>query len=426
MPDAPQSAPTQPSARLTPARPRPKSINPFRALQVHRNFRLFWTGQTVSLIGTWMQTVGQGWLALELTNSAFLVGVVSAAGSFPVLLLSLYGGVVADRYSKLRIVVVCQALLLAEAGALWWFTWSGRIGIGSLLALTTLNGVISAFEIPARQAMIVELVSREDLVEAIALNSGGFNLARIIGPSIAAIVLSRWGVAACFGINAISYFAVLASLSQVRLPRWVPRKYLVSPIEQLQQGFRYIRSDRAVSGLMGVVAVYSIFGFQYLSMMPVIARDVLHTGAGGYGLLLTFVGVGALTGALSLAGLGLRIRRGRLYNITAYAYAGLIMLFSLTRTIHLGAAVLLFLGLAMLINGALSNGIIQSVVPDELRGRVIATYIFVYVGFPPIGSFLAGLLADYMGVEWAIFSGGLVMLAYALWAFSRYPEVRAV
>jgi predicted MFS family arabinose efflux permease len=380
----------------------------------------------VSLIGTWMQTVGQGWLALELTNSAFLVGVVSAAGSFPVLLLSLYGGVVADRYNKLRIVIICQALLLAEAAALWWFTWTGRIDIGSLLALTTLNGVISAFEIPARQAMIVELVSREDLVDAIALNSGGFNLARIIGPSIAAIVLAKWGVAACFAINAVSYLAVLASLSQVKLPRWVPREILISPAEQLKQGFQYIRSSRAVSGLMGVVAIYSIFGFQYLSMMPVIARDVLHTGAGGYGLLLTFVGIGALTGALSLAGLGVRIKRGRLYNVTAYAYAGLIMLFSLTRALHLAAVVLLFLGLAMLINGALSNGIIQSVVPDELRGRVVATYIFVYVGFPPIGSFLAGLLADSIGVEWAIFSGGFVMLIYAIWAFWRYPEVRSV
>lgn len=413
-------------AHPTPSRARPRPINPFRALQVHRNFRLFWTGQTVSLIGTWMQTVGQGWLALELTNSAFLVGVVSAAGSFPVLLLSLYGGVIADRYNKLRVVIICQSLLLAEAGALWWFTWSGRIDVVSLLVLTTLNGVISAFEIPARQAMIVELVTREDLVDAIALNSGGFNLARIIGPSIAAIVLAKWGVAACFAINAVSYFAVLGSLFQVRLPRWVPREHLVSPIEQLKQGFHYIRSNRAVTGMMAVVAVYSIFGFQYLSMMPVIARDVLHTGAGGYGLLLTFVGIGALTGALSLAGLGVRIKRGRLYNITAYAYAGLIMLFALMRSVHLAAATLLFLGLAMLINGALSNGIIQSVVPDELRGRVVATYIFVYVGFPPVGSFLAGLLADYIGVEWAIFGGGLVMLVFGIWAFSKYPEIRSI
>ena len=411
---------------LTPARPVRRSINPFRALQVHRNFRLFWTGQTVSLIGTWMQQVGQGWLALELTNSAFMVGLVSAAGSFPVLLLSLYGGVVADRRSKLRIVIVCQALLLIEAAALWWFTWASRINIGWLLALTTLGGVISAFEIPARQAMIVELVSKEDLVDAIALNSGGFNLARIVGPSIAAIILAKFGLAWCFGINALSYFAVLASLGRIKLPRWTPVQHLVSPAEQLKQGLNYIRSSRSVSGLMGVIAVYSIFGFQYLSMMPVVARDVLHTGASGYGLLLTFVGIGALTGALSLAGLGARIRRGRLFNATAYAFAGLTILFSLMRSVHLAAFVLLFLGLTMLINGALANGILQSVVPDELRGRVMATYVFVYVGFTPIGSFIAGAMARFVGVQWAIFTGGVIMLAYSLWAFSRYPEIRAV
>ena len=411
---------------LTPARPTRRSINPFRALQVHRNFRLFWTGQTVSLIGTWMQQVGQGWLALELTNSAFMVGVVSAAGSFPVLLLSLYGGVVADRRSKLRIVILCQALLLVEAAALWWFTWTGRINVGWLLALTTLGGVISAFEIPARQAMVVELVSREDLVDAIALNSGGFNLARIVGPSIAAIILAKFGLAWCFGINALSYFAVLGSLARIRLPAWAPVQHLVSPFEQLKQGLDYIRSSRAVSGLMGVIAVYSIFGFQYLTMMPVVARDVLHTGASGYGLLLTFVGIGALTGALSLAALGARIRRGRLFNATAYAFAGLTILFSLMRSVHLAAFVLLFLGLTMLINGALANGILQSVVPDELRGRVMATYVFVYVGFTPIGSFIAGAMARFVGVQWAIFTGGVVMLAYSLWAFWKYPEIRAV
>ena len=411
---------------LTPARPLRRSINPFRALQVHRNFRLFWTGQTVSLIGTWMQQVGQGWLALELTNSAFMVGVVSAAGSFPVLLLSLYGGVVADRRSKLRIVIICQALLLTEAAALWWFTWAGRINVEWLLALTTLGGVISAFEIPARQAMIVELVSREDLVDAIALNSGGFNLARIVGPSIAAIILGKFGLAWCFGINALSYFAVLGSLARIKLPPWTPVQHLVSPSEQLKQGLNYIRSSRSVSGLMGVIAVYSIFGFQYLTMMPVVARDVLHTGASGYGLLLTFVGIGALTGALSLAGLGARIRRGRLFNATAYAFAGLTILFSLVRSAHLAAFVLLFLGLTMLINGALANGILQSVVPDELRGRVMATYVFVYVGFTPIGSFIAGAMARFVGVQWAIFTGGVVMLAYSLWAFWKYPEIRAV
>ena len=415
-----------PHAHPTPARPQRRSINPFRTLQIHRNFRLFWTGQTVSLIGTWMQQVGQGWLALELTNSAFLVGVVSAAGSFPVLLLSLYGGVVADRRSKLRIVIVCQTLLLLEAAGLWWFTWTGRMTFDWLLTLTTIGGVISAFEIPARQAMTVELVAREDLVDAIALNSGGFNLARIVGPSIAAIILAKFGLAWCFGINAISYFAVLASLALIRLPAWTPVQYLVSPYEQLTQGLNYIRSSRSVSGLMGVIAIYSIFGFQYLTMMPVIARDVLHTGASGYGLLLTFVGIGALTGALALAGLGARIRRGRLFNATAYAFAGLTILFALVRSAHLAAFVLLFLGLTMLVNGALANGILQSVVPDELRGRVMATYVFVYVGFTPFGSFIAGVVARFVGVQWAIFSGGVVMLAYSIWAFWKYPEMRAV
>ena len=411
---------------LTPTRPARRPINPFRALQVHRNFRLFWTGQTVSLIGTWMQQVGVGWLALELTNSAFMVGLVSAAGSFPVLLFSLYGGVVADRHSKLRIVIICQVLLLVEATALWWFTWSGRINIGWLLTIATFGGVISAFEIPARQAMIVELVTREDIVDAIALNSGGFNLARIVGPSIAAIVLAKFGLAWCFGIDAFSYLAVLGSLARIRLPRWTPLQHLVSPFEQLRHGFDYIRRSRSVSGLIGIIAVYSIFGFQYLTMMPVIARDVLHTGASGYGLLLTFVGIGALTGALSLAGLGGRIRRGRLFNVTAYAFPGLTILFSLTRSVHLAAFVLIFLGLTMLINSALANGILQSVVPDELRGRVMATYIFVYVGFTPIGSFIAGTMARFVGVQWAIFSGGAVMLAYSLWAFRKYPEIRAV
>jgi MFS family permease len=177
---------------------------------------------------------------------------------------------------------------------------------------------------------------------------------------------------------------------------------------------------------MGVIAIYSIFGFQYLTMMPVIARDLLGTGASGYGALLTFVGVGALTGALLLAALGPRISRGRLFGSTAFAFALLTILFAFVRSVPLAAVVLLFLGLTMLINGALANGILQSVVPDELRGRVMATYVFVYVGFTPFGSFIAGAIARVTGVEWAIFSGGVVMLLYFIWAFWRYPEIRAV
>jgi MFS family permease len=402
----------------------PRSLNPFHALQANRNFRLFWLGQTTSLIGTWMTTVATGWLALELTNSAFLVGVVSAASSFPILLLSLYAGVIADRYNKLRIVTICQALQLSQSALLWWFTWSHQITFGSLLALVTFGGLISSFEIPARQAMMVELVEREDLIDAIALNSGGFNLARIVGPSIAAVVIARAGLQWCFGLDALSYFSVLLSLSLIRLPKWSPVRNLVTPFEGLKEGFRYMRGSRAVSGLIGVIAVYSIFGFMYLTMMPVFARQVLHTGASGYGFLLTFVGAGALTGALALAALGGRVRRGRLFAISAFAFAILTIAFAFAQFVALAAALLLCLGLTMLINGALANGMLQSAVPDELRGRVMATYVFVYVGFTPIGSFIAGGISHFLGVRWAIGLGGGIMLLYSLWAFWKFPEIR--
>ncbi len=404
----------------------PRSLNPFHALQANRNYRVFWFGQTTSLIGTWMTTVATGWLALELTNSAFRVGVIGAASTFPILLLSLYAGLIADRYNKLRIVTICQSLQLLQSALLFWFTWSHHITFGWLLALVTFGGLIGSFEIPARQAMLVELVDREDLVDAIALNSGGFNLARIVGPSIAAVVIARAGLQWCFALDALSYLSVLLSLSLIRLPKWSPILSLVTPLEGLKEGFRYMRSSRAVSGLIGVIAVYSIFGFMYLTMMPVFARQVLHTGASGYGFLLTFVGAGALTGALSLAALGARIRRGKLFVVSAFAFAILTIAFAFAQHVMVAAALLLCLGLTMLINGALANGILQSVVPDELRGRVMAMYVFVYVGFTPIGSFSAGAISNLIGVRWAIGLGGSVMLLYASWAFWRYPEIRSV
>ena len=404
----------------------PRSLNPFRVFQAHRNFRLFWIGQTVSLIGTWMQQVGQGWLALQLSNSALIVGLVSAAGTLPVLFFSLYAGVLVDRRDKLKLVTVAQVLLSIEAGVLWWAVWSGRITIPLLVSLAAINGLISAVEIPARQSLIVELVGREDIVDAVALNSGGFNLARIIGPSIAAAVIASAGLAWCFGINALSYIAVIGCLLAIRLPKFVPNEVKPSALAQFKEGIAYIRSRREVTGLMGVIAVYSIFGFQYLTLMPVIARDVLHTGASGYGLLVTFVGLGAVCGALTLATLGNRVRRGRLFMVSAFSFASLLVLFSFVNVKSVAAGVLLFLGLTMLINGALANGILQSVVPDELRGRVMAAYVFVYVGFTPIGSLIAGAVAHATSVQWAIGTGGIVMLGYAAFAFWKFPELRRV
>lgn len=400
-----------------------RSVNPFGVLLRHRNFRVFWTGQTLSLVGTWMQMVGIGWLALELSNSAFIVGAVSAAGSLPVLFLSLYGGVLADRHSKLLLVQISQVLLLIEAALLWWFTWSGYMTISWLFALAAFGGVVSAIEIPARQALIIELVDRDDIIEAVALNSAGFNLARIIGPAIAAIVIASLGLAWCFAINALSYFAVMVSLFAITLPKWVPAANPLGSIAGMRQGLGYIRRNRTVLGVISLMAVYSIFGFQYLTMMPVIARDVLKTDASGYGLLVTCVGVGAVTGALLLATLGTRSRRGKTLKRSAFFFAALTGVFSLVETIPVAAVTLFFLGMAMLINGAVANGILQATVPDELRGRVMAAYVFVYVGFTPFGSLLAGVVARATHVQWAIISGGAIMLAYALWVFWRYPEI---
>ncbi|HEX6576217.1 MAG TPA: MFS transporter, partial [Gemmatimonadaceae bacterium] len=287
-------------------------------------------------------------------------------------------------------------------------------------------GLISAVEIPARQSLIVELVGRDDIVDAVALNSGGFNLARIIGPSIAAAVIAGAGLAWCFGINALSYIAVIGCLVAINLPKFIRVESKTSPLNEFREGIQYIRSRREVLGLIGVIAIYSIFGFQYLTMMPVIARDVLHTNASGYGLLVTFVGIGAVIGALTLAALSTRVRRGRLFMWSALTFATLNLMFSMVNDRAVASGILLFLGLTMLINGALANGILQSVVPDELRGRVMAAYVFVYVGFTPIGSLLVGALARATNVQWAIGAGAVIMIVYASIAFWRVPELRRV
>ena len=399
--------------------------NPFRPL-IHRNFRIFWGGQTLSLIGTWMQAVGEGWLALQLSNSALLVGVVAGASSLPVLLLSLYGGVVADRNDKLKLVRIAQSLLLVQASTLWWFTASGHLTIHWLIILATLNGLISAFEIPARQSFIVELVGREDLVDAIALNSAGFNLARVIGPSVAAIVIGTLGAKWCFALNSMSYLAVLAGLFMIRVPAWKRAAETMSPVQGLLEGFRYMRDTPLVNVLVRVVGVQAIFALPYLAMMPVVARNVLHAGATGYGVLLTCVGIGALIGALSLAALGQRFARGWLFVISTYGFSGGIIVFSFMHSLLPAALMLVVVGFAMMISGALANGLMQAIAPDELRGRVVSAYVFVAVGLVPIGSFISGALARYIGVDWALGGCAVVVLVYSAWAFSKYPALRTV
>lgn len=423
----PRRAPNS-GAVLTPAASTVvQSLNPFKTLQRHRNFRLFWIGQTVSLIGTWMQTMAQGWLALELSNSAFLVGLVASAGSLPVLVLSLHAGVVADRTEKLRLVKLGQMAFCLQAAVLWWFMWSGHMTVSWLLILATVNGVINAFEIPARQSFVVELVGREDLPGAIALNSSGFNIARVVGPSIGGAVIASLGLSWCFGLNALSYIAVLGGLMLIRLPVWTPPEHVVSPFEGIREGVRFMRDTPSIAALMRFVTVYSILGVPYLTLMPVVARNQLGLDAGGYGAMLACVGVGGVSGALWLAAIGDRFNRMRLLAVTSYVFAALLVAFSLVRTAVAAYPILLGVGFTMIVTSAVCNSTLQHIVPNELRGRLMAAYSFVVVGLSSvIGSFIAGSVAHVIGTSWAIGGGAAILLAYSYIAFERETTLRDV
>ena len=416
---------------MPPARHR--SLNPFRVLAEHRNFRIFWFGQTLSLMGTWMQQMAQQWLALELTNRAAFVTWARLMGALPVVLFSFLAGAVADRRDKLRLVFVAQALLLCEASTFWWFTWSGHVTIVVVFALALANGLFSAFEIPARQAMMVELVGRDDLHDAIALNSSGFNLARIVGPALGALVIGTLGLAWCFGFNALSYLAVLVGLSMITRPGGavVERKsatvrHAVREIRQeIGEGLRYIGRTSPINQLMLLVVVFSVGSVPYLALMPVMARDVLGLGPGGYGGLLTAVGVGGLAGALFVASVGQRIPRGRLLRVSSLALPVILIAFSFVERPLLAYPVLLLAGAMMILNSALANGILQSLVDDAYRGRLMAVYSFVVVGLGEVvGSGLSGPIADRVGADWTIRGAAILMGAYVAWAYWRRRELR--
>jgi MFS family permease len=395
----------------------PSSFNPFRALR-HRNFLLFWSGQTLSLIGTWMQAMAEGWLAFALTRNAFLVGLVAAAQSLPILLLSLYAGVLVDRANKLRLVTVCQTLFAIQSTSLWVLAWTNHITIHWLIAMATFNGIISSIEIPARQSLVIELVGRDELPGAIALNSSGFNLARIVGPAAAAIVIAKLGISWCFGVNALSYIAVLIGLFLIRLPAWVPAQHRASPLEGIIEGVRFMRGTPSVAAIIGIVTVYAVFGVPYLTLMPVVAGDRLGLGASGYGLLLASVGIGGLAGALTLAAVGDRLQRHLVLSRASHAFAILLIVFAFVRRPVLAYPLLLLIGFAMIVNSAQANSMLQHMVPDELRGRIMAAYSFIVVGLSQVaGSFVAGAVARAFGVAWAIGGGGALMLVYAMWAF---------
>ena len=390
----------------------------------HRNFRLFLFGQTVSLTGTWMQSIAQGWLVLLLTNSPFYVGLVSALGSLGVLLFTLYAGVIADRTDKRRTVIITQTLQMLQAFALAALVWSGHVTTGSVMALAAFLGIVSAFDIPTRQAFIFEMVGKEDLMNAIALNTSIFNLTRVLGPVLAGFLIGAQGVAVCFFLNGVSYLAVIGSLLAMRLPPWTPAVAVGSAWEGFREVVAYLRSDRRASTLVVLTAIISIFGFPYLVLMPVFARDVLRVGAAGYGLLSAAVGIGAVAGALAVAVLSARIRKGRTLVAAGTVFGSLLAVFALSRSFAVALGVLVLVGAAMIVNNALTNTLLQTHVPDHLRGRVMGFYSFMFVGMAPLGAFQAGVLAERFGAPAAVGVGGLMSALAMVVAGWRVAELR--
>jgi MFS family permease len=392
----------------------------------HRNFRLFFFGQGISLIGTWMQSVALGWLVLELTNSAFAVGLNQALRSFGVLLFTLYAGIVVDRVDKRRMIVLTQALQMAEALALAGLVWTHVITVWQVMVLAVGFGIVNAFDIPGRQAFLVELVGKEDLVSAIALNSSMFNAARIVGPAVAGVLIGVAGVGVCFFLNGISYLAVIWSLLAIRLPPFVPQLAAEPLWEGFRAGVAFIRGDRRVLSLVVLVALLSVFGFPVLVLMPVFARDVLHAGAGGYGALMASVGMGAMLGALALAVAGPRVPKGVTMLAAAAAFNGILLAFSALQVFAAALPLLALAGCAMIVTTALANTMLQTLVPDHLRGRVMAFYAFVFVGMAPFGAFQAGLVAEHVGAPLAVGAGALLDLAALAVAAWRVPELRTM
>ncbi|HEY2954241.1 MAG TPA: MFS transporter [Candidatus Eisenbacteria bacterium] len=393
----------------------------FRALR-HRNFRLFWTGQLVSVVGTWMQSVAQGWLMHRLTSSPLMLGLLGFCQFLPVTLFSLWAGVIVDRVDKRRLIFATQACALAQAATLAAVVTTGAVRPWMVLLLALLFGVINAFDLPARQSFLIELVGKEDLSNAIALNSAAFNGARVLGPAVAGVLVATVGEAGCFWLNALSYVAVLVGLALLtRTGRGEERDASAT----LLDGIRYAWSVPPVRNLLLLLGVAAGFGFQYMVLLPVYARDILRTGAEAYGLMVSAFGVGSLLSALWMTRRLDRwdLRRNLLVGLTT---GGIGMgLFAWSRSVPLTLAMGFLAGFGLILYVASTNTLVQLTIEDRYRGRIMSLYTLMFVGTAPLGALLAGGIAQHAGAPAATTTCAAILLGSAVWVFYRLRVLRA-
>jgi len=380
----------------------------------HRNYRLFFSGQLTSVIGTWMQQVALNWLVYSLSNSAFTLGAVRFLSAIPVTFFTLLGGALADRFEKRRIVIVTESTAMVLAFVLAGLVYFGVIKIWQIALLGFLDGMTDAFDIPTRQSFVVEMVGKDDLMNAIALNSSLFNGARVFGPALAGLLIGIIGLTGCFFLNGLSYLAIVAAYFAMRLPAIVERPKRKPVWHETVEALRYVRSHRLLRAIISLVTIVSLFGWPYSVLMPVFARDVLHTQASGYGYLMAANGVGALFGALTLASLGHSIARRSLFYGGLFGFCIMLAVFALSHVYWLSATALAGSGFFMIIFFAIANTAVQTRVPDELRGRVMGIYALAFLGLTPFGSLLAGAIAKTTSASFAVSLGAVVCLVAGL------------
>jgi MFS family permease len=390
----------------------------------HRNYRLYWAGQLISLIGTWMQSTAQQWLVYRLTGSPALLGVVTFLNSLPALLLSLFAGVLVDRVDKRKALVFTQAAMMLLAFVLAALTMTHVVQYWHILVLAALLGTVNTFDMALRQAFTVEMVGKEDLMNAIALNSSIFNGARLIGPAVAGLLVAAVGEAVAFGLNGLSFVAVIAGLLMMVLPAHVPPANRPNPFAELHEGLSYIGGNRTVMALGFVAAIPSIFGFSYSTLIPVMAGDVLRLGADGYGWLVSAVGLGALVAAFSLAALGGYPRKGQLLTLATFVFAGALAGFALSHSLIVSLGALALAGWAMVTHLATTNTLLQLEIPDALRGRVMSAYVWCVAGTAPLGAIFYGQLAQAYGAPFTILVGAVICAISAAAVQIFFPHVR--
>ncbi len=398
----------------------------FRSLQ-YRNYKLFFSGQSISLIGTWMQRIAMPWLVYHMTGSALLLGVVSFAGQIPTFLLSPVAGVLTDRWLRYRVLLITQIISMIQAALLAWLCLAGLIQIWEIVVLSIVLGCVNAFDVPSRQSFVIDMVEKkEDLGNAIALNSLMFNGARLIGPSIAGVMLAATGEGVCFLFNAVSYVFVIISLLMMRLNIKDSGKSEAHIMDELREGFRYTFGFAPIKHLLILLSTSSLMGMSYTVLMPVFAKEILHGGSHTYGFLMAAAGFGALAGALFLASRRSILRLGRIVPLSTLVFgAGLIGL-SLSRLFPLSLFLMIFIGLGMMMQSAASNTILQTITDDDKRGRVMSFYTMAIMGTAPFGSLMAGSLAKIIGTPPTIFIGGFASMIGALIFFRKLPELRKI